>query len=62
MLTSMLPGEREGEFVCPTGADVPAGPDFCNKFSDPGCIDNRGDEIFLRVYLMAFSSESVQTL
>ena len=37
--------EREGEFVCPTGADVLAGPEFCNEFPDLGGINRRDGEI-----------------
>jgi hypothetical protein len=37
--------EREGEFVCPPGADVLAGPEFCNEFPDLGGIDRRDGKI-----------------
>lgn len=38
--------ERKGEFVCPTGTDVLAGPEFCNEFPDLGGINRRDSKIF----------------
>lgn len=37
--------EREGELVCTPGADVLAGPEFCNEFPDLGGINRRDGEI-----------------
>jgi hypothetical protein len=50
------PGDqREGEPVRPTGADVPAGPELCNEFPDPGGLVDVMVR-FRRAALIAFSA------